>query len=368
MQDKLKVIIAGGGTGGHLYPAIALAKEIEARFPESEILFLGTSRGLETKVVPELGYRLKLIWLRGFQRTLSMQNLIFPFRVIISLVQCVVIIVKFKPEVVIGTGGYVSGPAVFLAALFRIPTLIQEQNSYPGVTTRLLSRFVNQVHLSFEESIQFFKNKSKLYVSGNPVRSTLTIVNRSEAISKLGIDENKKTLLIFGGSQGAHSINRAILKNLDKLMEKQNWQIIWGSGERDFDSIQHECKKYGLRILVKPFITDMGAAYAAADLVVSRAGAITLAELQACGLPVILIPYPFAAGGHQEANARALVNQNAAEMVLNNELESDKFLDTLLLLMGDKVRRETLSANLKTLAKPDAAKKIIDEMTKLLKL
>ena len=365
LQGKFKVIIAGGGTGGHLYPAIALAKEIERRFTKSEILFIGTSRGIEAKVIPEMGYRLKLIWVKGFQRKFSFGNFLLPVQVIVSFFQCAITILTFKPSMVIGTGGYVSGPVLFIAALLRFPTIIQEQNSYPGVSTRLLSPFVDQVHLSFEESIKFFKNTNKVFISGNPIRSTLKTFRRKDAVSNLKIDGNKKTLLIFGGSQGAHSINFAILKIIEQVMKNQSWQIIWGSGEMDLKIIKKSCEKFGSRILVKPFITDMASVYAVTDLVISRAGATTLAELQVCGLPVILVPYPFAAAGHQEANARALVKQNAAEMVLNNELESDKFLNTLLMLMEDEAKRKSLGSNLKTLARPDAAQKIIEKMLSL---
>lgn len=368
MLDRLKILIAGGGTGGHLYPAIALVKEIEHRFPNSEILFIGTSRGIEAKVLPQMGYRLKLIWLKGLERKVTLSNLLLPFQIIVSLFQCAIILLQFRPHVVIGTGGYVSGPAILLAALFHFPTLIQEQNSYPGISTRLLARLADQVHLSFEDSIRFFKDKEKVFISGNPVRQSLGIENRSEAVSKLGIDDTKKILFIFGGSQGAHSINLAILKNLDRIMENSAWQIIWGCGERDWDMIQQACEKYGVRVLAKPYFSDMGAVYAVTDLVISRAGATTLAELQICGLPSILVPYPYAAAGHQAANARALVNQNAAEMVLDHELNSEKFMNTLHGLMNDENKRKILGMGLKKLAKPAAAKNIIDAMIHLLKL
>lgn len=363
----MKVIVAGGGTGGHLYPAIALVKEIERRFPECEILFFGTARGLEAKILPQLGYHLKKIWLRGFQRRFNLYMLILPFQVVASFLQCAITIVKFKPDVVIGTGGYVSGPALFLAALIGYPTIIQEQNSYPGITTRFLARMVDQVHLSFKESTRYFKNKKKLYIRGNPIRSSLNITNRNEAIAKLGLDPKKKNLLVFGGSQGAHSINQAIATIIDDLLNDENWQIIWGTGELDYQEIQSSCSKFSKRVLIKPFITDMASAYAVADLVICRAGATTLAELQTCGLPVILVPFPFAAAGHQEANARALVNQHAAEMVLNHELDSSKLITTLQSLMHDEQKRKRLAVNLKALAMPLAAEKIIDDMMTLIK-
>jgi len=360
--ENFKVIIAGGGTGGHLYPALALVQEIENRFQHCDVLFIGTARGIEAKVLPQLGYNLKLIAAKGFERKFSLKNLLLPFYVIFSFIQCAITIISFKPHVVIGTGGYVSAPALFIAALLRFPTLIQEQNSYPGISTRILSRFVDQVHVSFENSVNFFKNKQKVYVSGNPIRSNLKAANKKDAANKMGIDVQKKTLLIFGGSQGAHSINMAGLNIVDKLIEQTDWQIVWGSGERDYQQVNERCRNYGSRVFVKSYISDMASAYAVTDLVVSRAGASTLAELQVCGLPAILVPYPFATAGHQEANARALVAQQAAKMVLDKELNTELFLTTILDLMRNEQQRKNLGENLTALAKPNAAKHIIEKM------
>ena len=365
MYEDIKIIVAGGGTGGHLYPAIALVKEIESRFKKSQILFFGTSRGIEAKLVPELGYPIKLIWLKGVQRTLTLKNLLIPLQLIVSFFQCFVTLVKFRPDVVIGTGGYVSGPVVFIAAILGFPTVIQEQNSYPGVSTRLLAKVVDQVHLSFEESEKYFPKKDKLHFSGNPIRSNLKAEKKEEAVTKFGLNTAKKTLLIFGGSQGAHSLNQGILNILEEIMQAPDWQIIWGSGERDYEEVQRVCSKYENRINVKPFISDMASAYSAADLVISRAGATTLAELQACGLPALLVPYPFAAAGHQEANARTLMKQHAVEMILDSELQSDKFLNTVLSLMSDETSRNELGAHLKKSAKPEAAKDIVNKIMTL---
>ncbi len=367
MADRIRVLLAGAGTGGHLMPAIALAREIESRYTESEILFIGTKHGLEAKLLPELGYALRFIWLRGFQRSRIIGNALLPLQMIVSAVQCFRTLVKFKPDVVIGTGGYISGPALLLAAALRYPTLIQEQNSAPGISTRLLSRFVDQVHLSFEDSIQYFKKRDRIFVSGNPVRSNLQAVDRKTAAGRLGMDAAKRTLFVFGGSQGAHSINLAMLKVLAPLMEKTDWQILWSTGERDYETVQAVCAAMGSRIRVMPFIKDMASAYTVSDLVISRAGATTLAELEACGLPAILVPYPYAAAGHQEANARSLMAQDAVQMVLNHELESDHFLMTIFRLMGDDERRHQLGSNLKRLARPNAAKDIVDYMILLLK-
>lgn len=366
MYEDIKIIIAGGGTGGHLYPAIALVKEMESRFKESQTLFFGTSKGIEAKLIPDMGYPIKLIWLKGVQRKWTFKNLLIPLQLIVSFFQCLFTLIKFRPDVVIGTGGYVSGPVVFIAALLGFPTVIQEQNSYPGVSTRLLAKVVKQVHLSFEESAKYFSKKEKLHFSGNPIRSNLKTVNKETAVANLGLSADKKTLLVFGGSQGAHSLNQAIMNILEEIMNIQDWQIIWGSGERDYEEVQRVCSKYAKRIRVKPFIMDMASAYSAADLVISRAGATTLAELQACGLAALLVPYPFAAAGHQEANARTLMKQNAVEMILDSELQSDSFLNTALALMRDDSRRKELGAHLKKTAKPDAAKNIVNKIMTLI--
>ena len=366
MADKIKLIIAGGGTGGHLYPAIALVKEIEQRYAKCEILFFGTAKGIEARILPEMGYKLSLLWLSGVQRSLNLKLLLFPIQFISSIIKCLFVILKFQPNLVIGTGGYVSGPALFLAALFRFPTIIQEQNSYPGVTTRMLAKVVDQVHLTFEESKKYFNNKDKLYISGNPIRKALRAINKDDGLKKFALDPSKKTLLIFGGSQGAHSLNQAILHVLKPILDDDKWQIVWGAGNYDYPEISTECAKFGSRIWLNPYISDMASAYSVADLVVSRAGATTLAELQVCGLPVLLVPYPYAAANHQEANARTLVKQNAAEMILDSELKSDKFMDILQVLLKNNNRRKELGNNIMALAKPDAAKIIIDKSVELI--
>ena len=367
MDDRLKVAVAGGKTGGHLFPALALVREIETRVQHTHVLFFGTRSGIEAKIVPQQGYDIEFLSVSGFQRKLSMTNLMLPFKLIGSIAKCFYKLKRFNPDIVIGTGGYVSAPVLLTAALLRYPTLIQEQNSYPGVTTRLLSRVVDQVHLSFEDSAVYFKNRDKLYVSGNPVRSVHVKVDRKTALEKFGLAGDRKTLFIFGGSQGAHSINLAVMHQLDELMLNTDWQLLWGTGESDFQQVQNRCEPYGARIKAISFITDMASAYSVADLVVSRAGATTLSELQACGLPAILVPYPYAAEGHQEANARALVAKNAARMVLDSDLTTGPLVQEINKLADDDDARAALGSNLKALAKPDAARDIIDKMMLLLK-
>ncbi len=362
---QLTVLFAGGGTGGHLYPAIALAREVEKRAPECCIVFVGTRRGIEARIIPELGYKIHYIWLRGLQRRLNLRLLLFPLQLGVSIIQCLWVLLKLRPNIVVGTGGYVSGPIVFLAAMLKFPAIIQEQNSFPGMTTRWLARVVDQVHVTFEESVKYFKDIKHIRVSGNPIRSQLSQMDRSAAAQALALPADRRTVLVFGGSQGAHSINMAIVRLVPTLLERSDWQILWGTGELDYEHIRDIMHSYAGRVFIRPYIKDMASAYAMADLVVARAGATTVAELQACGLPVILIPYPHAAAGHQEANARALLAKDAVRMVLDSELESDKLLNELIDLMADDKRRTKLGNNLKKQARPDAAKHIVDEMMKL---
>jgi UDP-N-acetylglucosamine--N-acetylmuramyl-(pentapeptide) pyrophosphoryl-undecaprenol N-acetylglucosamine transferase len=362
MDSELRIMVAGGGTGGHLYPAIALVKEIEARFPNAKFLFIGTKRGIEARIIPESGYQIRYIWLSGVQRRLSWRLVLPPLQLVVSIIQCIKTLRSFRPHVVIGTGGYVSGPAVMMAALLGYPTVIQEQNSFPGMTTRMLARVVNQVHVTFESSIKYFNDPSKVHLSGNPVRGQLNSTPRDVAATKFGLNAAAKTLLIFGGSQGAHSINQALVAIMPRLLELKGWQVLWGTGNVSYPMVSDAMAAYVDRVKVLPYIADMGAAYGLANLVVARAGATTVAELQMCGLPVILIPYPFAAANHQEANARALVESDAATMVLDSELTSDKLYLELTALMNDKIAREKLGKQLKSLAKPDAAKTIVDHI------
>ncbi|MBN1154623.1 undecaprenyldiphospho-muramoylpentapeptide beta-N-acetylglucosaminyltransferase [candidate division KSB1 bacterium] len=367
MDDNIRVIFAGGGTGGHLYPALALAKEVETRFRNAEFLFIGTEHGLESKVVPASGYKIEFIEIQGIRRTMTLTNLKIPFLIVKSLFKCRRILGRFKPHLVIGTGGYVSWPMLFSAALSGYATIIQEQNSYPGVSTRFLSRYVDQVHLSFDESVKYIKDKTKVHLSGNPIRSSLNRVDRKTAAADFDLLPEVKTLLIFGGSQGAHSINMAMLNLVPDLMNLTKWQILWATGENDYAPISESCDEFRHRIRVKPYISNMESAYALTDLVVSRAGATTLAELQQCELAALLIPYPYAAAGHQETNARALVAKGAAEMVLDNELTDVNFVNTMINLMNDDGRRRLLGQQMGKLARPDAAKNIIDKALELIK-
>jgi len=360
----MRVLIAGGGTGGHLFPALAIAEELRRQVLEAEILFLGGDRGLEGQIVPREGFAFASVPVRGWSRRFSWQTIAFPWFLFLGLWRSFMVLCRFRPRVVVGTGGYVSGPAVFLASLMGIPTLIQEQNSLPGVTTRILSPRVDQVHLSFAQSRRYFRRKDHLRVSGNPLRRGLGQADRRRAFEVFALDSGRKTVLVMGGSQGAHSINMAVAQGFDQLVA-EDIQVIWQTGKRDFAQIQRQFGGKGPKTVIADFIQDMGAVYGAVDLVVSRAGATTVAEIAACGLPAIFVPYPFAAADHQRINAQALVRAGAAEMVLNGELGQNKLISVLLSLLRDDRRLREMAEKSRMLGRPEAAATVVQAIREL---
>lgn len=367
-KQQLKVVFAGGGTGGHLYPAIAIADELCRRYPQCQIHFIGTSRGIETQVVPKLGYPLHLIAVRGVQRGRLLANISVPFRLVWSFFQSLFILLRIGPQVVVGTGGYVSGPMLFMAAVLGIPTVIQEQNSFPGVTTRLLARWVHAVHLTYEASRKYFKDQSKVVVSGNPVRSfQQSALTRQDARLKLNLRPDIFTVFVFGGSQGARGINRVMSEMAPKLLTLGSIQLLWSAGPQGIQQAQSVCREKSELCAVHEFIFDMAAAYAASDLVICRAGATTLAEIAICGLPAILIPFPFAAAGHQETNARTLADLKAAEVILESELSSDLLLQRVLYYFQNIKARQQLSENILRTARPNATSDLVTAILTLTK-
>jgi len=361
----LRAIFAGGGTGGHLFPAIAIADELKKLDPGAEILFIGTEQKIEARVVPQCGYAFRTIWISGFHRSFRIGNLLFPLKVIISFMQARSIIQEFKPDVVIGTGGYVSGPVLRAAVMMKIPTLIQEQNSYPGVTTRMLAERVDELHLTFESSKKYFPRKDRVFVSGNPTRNTLEHVDTEKASAYFGFDRAQKikTLLVVGGSLGARSINEAVQRHLDELI-RSGFRILWQTGKEYFPEASAAAKKYTSNMIsVHQFIDRMDYAYAVADLVVCRAGATTLAELTRLGKPAILVPYPHAAANHQVENARAMAEHGAAEILYDGEV-SERLLPCVSTVSEDK-RLLQMSAQSRKLGKPDAAKEIAQRIIAL---
>lgn len=365
-MKTLRVIIAAGGTGGHIFPALALAEEIRSRRADSDILFIGTPRGLEEKVFAGNGYPLRVLPMRGLIRGWSpmdlVKNMLLPFQLVSVMGKAWSIVREFQPDAVIGCGGYVTGPVLVAAAMQHVPTLVQEQNSRPGRTTLWLSHFVDEVHITYEESERFFSPKGKLVVSGNPVRHTMQPIDRRQAATRLGLDPERKTLLVIGGSLGAKSINRTMASNAEFLAE--NMQIVWQTGTAEYE------KWYGRfsgrpGIHVYAFLDDMASAYSVADLVVCRAGAMTLAELTLMGKPAILVPYPYAADNHQEYNAQSLVTREAAILVRDSDIDG-QLKPRIEELMGDDARRERMASRSSALRRPDAAKRIIDALMKRL--
>lgn len=361
-RGKPKILFAAGGTGGHLFPAIAVGDEIRKLEPGAEILFVGTKGKIEERVLPQRGFSLRTIWISGMARSFRAGNLLLPIKVLVAMLQSLVIIRKFDPHVVVGTGGFVTGPVVYVATLLHIPTLLQEQNSYPGFTTRRLAGRVNEIHIAFEVTRRFLKSPRNVKLSGNPTRDMLISVSREEGARFFHLDPRKRTLLVFGGSLGSASINAAVLDFVGDVAVA-DFQLIWQTGERDYERVNQTTA--GLQgISVVKFIERMECAYAAADLVVCRAGAITLAELTRLGKAAVLVPYPHAAEGHQLLNARSLVDAGAARMVLDDEL-LPRLKETVFELFRDDRQREAISEKCRTLGKPDSARNIAAAILRL---
>ncbi len=358
-----KFILSGGGTGGHIYPAIAIANELKLRFPDAEFLFVGAQDKMEMQKVPQAGYPIKGLWIAGLQRKITLQNMLFPVKLLDSLWKSRKIIKQFKPDVVIGTGGFASGPLLQMANLMHIPTVIQEQNSFPGITNKILSKKADAICVAYENLERFFP-AAKMILTGNPVRQDLIDIDskRAEAIAHFGLDPNKKTVLVLGGSLGARRINQLIEKELAKITA-QNVQIIWQCGKLYFE----DYKKYNTtNVQVLAFIERMDLVYAAADIIVSRAGASSVSELCIVGKPVIFIPSPNVAEDHQTKNAKAIVDKKGAMLLKESELDAE-FSLVFEALLKDKGKQMQLSENIKQLAMPDATKMIADVIVKLIK-
>ena len=354
----MKVMIAGGGTGGHVFPGIAVAEELKGSRPGVEIVFVGGRRGLEALAVPEAGFRIRFIWARGFPRRAWWR---WPAAVIangVGLLQAVAAVASERPDVVLGTGGYVSAPVAIAAWLLRRPLLIQEQNSIPGLANRWLARIADEVHLSFVEARSHFSRKDHLKVTGNPVRAYILSGDRTLAFAEFGLAPGKPTVFVFGGSRGAHRINQAALDAMRRLKGRVEVQWILQTGREDYEWAKGEVEKDGLPAKVLAFLRRIHMAYAAADLVVCRSGAMTLAEIASCGTPALLIPYPHAAHNHQAVNASNLVERGAAAMILDRELTGERLARDVARWLSDRAALSQMSANARRFARPDAAEKI----------
>jgi UDP-N-acetylglucosamine--N-acetylmuramyl-(pentapeptide) pyrophosphoryl-undecaprenol N-acetylglucosamine transferase len=330
-------------------------------------MFVGTKRRIEARVVPEHGYPFVAIWISGLRRSFAAENLLFPLKVVVSLVQSFIVLWRVKPDVVVGTGGYVCGPVVFAALVAGIPTVLQEQNSYPGMTTRLLASRVDEVHLSFKTSARHLRRIDNVRLTGNPTRSVIGTVRKSEGAEYFGMDPGKKTLLVFGGSRGASSLNRAMIEALPDLVG-ENLQVIWQTGEKEYDevlrAVESRTSSGRAEVKVFKFIDRMEYAYSIADLAVCRAGATTVAELTRAGVPSVLVPFPYAAADHQTENARAMAEAGASILIPDHELRSRLSL-VVLDLLGDVGRLEQMTARARELGKPEAAAELARAILRL---
>jgi len=362
----MRILFAGGGTGGHVYPALAVAKYILKNYPQAQVLYVGTKQGMEAKIVSETNIPFKTIEVEGWQRGFSWQFARAGLKAVQGSIQALKIIKNFNPQVVIGTGGYVCGPVVLAAKLLKIPAIIHEQNALPGLTNRILARIVDKIMITFPDSAKYFKvSKDKIVLTGLPVREEIIRLSKKQGLEFFGLSEDKFTLLVSGGSRGAKSINYAMLKVYEELKDCPKLQIIHLTGEQGYSEILKRLANKGINIeksgniILKPYLYEMEYALAAADLCVARAGATFLAEITTRGLPAILIPYPYAAENHQEYNARSLVARNAAVMILDKELTGGTLIKTITELLYDRERLKEMSNQAKKAGNAYSLEKII---------
>ena len=360
-MKPFRVILSGGGTGGHIFPALAIADALKRESASTKILFVGASDRMEMTRVPDAGYPIKGLWISGIKRNLSFQNLLFPFKLVASLCRSYLILKKFKPQVVIGTGGFASGPLLYMATRLNIPSLIQEQNALPGITNRVLGKYVHRVCVAHQQAEKFF-SKNKMVLTGNPLRAELkqSLLDSKKARKLLGLEPNKVTLLVVGGSLGARRINDLLAEQAERITS-QNVQILWQCGklyEKEFSRYEKK------NIHVRAFLDDMSTAYAAADLIISRAGALAVSELCQVGKAVLFIPSPNVAENHQFKNAIAVAEKGAAIVIEEKELDKnfEKEIDELL---ANMTLRSTLGGNIKKLAKSNATASIVEQVKAL---
>ena len=370
--------MSGGGTGGHIFPAIAIAQEIQKKFPDAEFLFIGANGKMEMEKVPQAGFKIEGLNIAGFDRGNKMKNIGLPYKIVSSLLKARKIIKNFKPDFAIGTGGFASAPSLFIASRLGVPIFLQEQNSLPGKTNQFLAKKAKAVFTAYPNMESFFP-KTKTHYFGNPIRENIIsgMENTTTAKEKMGLNPEKLCILSVGGSLGSKTLNDAWLQNLENVIQ-QDIQLIWQTGKLEYSQIVGRWKmedgknaaneslqntQLPTSIHIKEFISDMALAYSAADIIVSRAGAIAISELAVAAKPLILVPFPYAAEDHQTKNALSLVENDAAKMVKDVEMK-DHFWNTLSNLINDEAERNTMSENLKNLAKPTATQNIVDEILK----
>jgi UDP-N-acetylglucosamine--N-acetylmuramyl-(pentapeptide) pyrophosphoryl-undecaprenol N-acetylglucosamine transferase len=361
-----RLIVSGGGTGGHIFPAIAIADAFKRRHPDAEILFVGAKGKMEMERVPQAGYPIEGLWISGFKRELSLDNLSFPFKLISSLCKAKKILKKFKPDMVVGVGGFASGPIMRKATRLNIPVVIQEQNSFPGVTNKIVAPKAAKICVAYENMEKWFP-KDKIVLTGNPLRNNVvsTEGKHDEGARFFGLDPQKPIILLVGGSQGAMGINKGISAKL-AMFKDVDYQMIWQTGKHYVEQAQKEVDELGLGERVKPvvFIDRMDLAYASADVVISRAGAMSISELSLVGKAVVFVPLPTAAEDHQTKNAMSLVQKDAA-MIVKNDETPEKLIPTVFELLNDKEKINKMQENIAKFAKPNAAEDIVNELDKI---
>lgn len=370
----MRFVLTGGGTGGHIYPALAIAKGIQEKYSGAEILYIGTKHGLEASIVPRAGFPFASISLSGLQRKLALGNLRVLWQAAAGTVGACRLIKDFKPCIVVGTGGYVCGPVVMAAAFLRVPTLIHEQNALPGITNRALSRFAGRVAVTFADSMTRFPARSRVLLTGLPVRPEIKTADREKARAELGLTSGQTFVLSFGGSQGARSINYAMPGVIKNFENEKSIKFLHITGPSQYEDFLTVCKRENVKLdqspdahhAALPYLHEMPQVLAAADIVVCRAGAATLAEITVRGLPSILIPYPYAAENHQEYNARALADQGAAEMVLDRELNSRLLTEKIKKMVRDRDYLKEMSSASLALGRPQALDDILGAVDELI--
>ncbi len=368
----MRIIVSGGGTGGHIYPALTIVRAIQKRIPDAEFLYVGTKDGLEADIVPKEGIAFETVNIRGFKRSLTSENFLRGAQAFGGVMKAMGVVRRFHPDVAIGTGGYVCGPILLAASLMGVPTLIQEQNVMPGITNRLLSRFVSCIAMGTKEAAQYFP-KGKRVFTGNPIREEVLKARSGEGRELFGLNPKAKTVLVSGGSRGARSINKAMIGVLAHYAGRDGVQFLHVTGKAGYEDTMAQLQEAGVdvsasgNLFVEPYLYNMPQALACADVAVFRAGAIGIAELTARGVPSVLIPYPFAAANHQEMNARAIVAAGAARMILDRELTAERLLSVLAELLSEDAKLRRMAKSAKRLGRPQAADEIASRAIRLAK-
>ena len=363
----MNIIVSGGGTGGHIYPAISLIEELKKRDENNKILYVGTEKGLESSIVPNLGIDFKTIHVRGIPRKINADSFKALKELFKGLKEANKILKEFKPDLVIGTGGYVSGPILYKATKTKAKVAFHEQNSFPGITNRILSRYVDRYFVTFEESIKYFKNQNKAIVTGNPIRNRFTDIkkNKKAAFEQFNISEKKKVVLIFGGSNGSEILNKATLDMIEKLSNQDSFEVILATGKLNYDEFIGKSGNETKNLHVYPYLDDIDKAYSVSDLIVTSSGAITLAELSFLGKASILVPKAYTTENHQEHNARAFEKGGASKVILEKDLNSTTLFEQINEIIKNDNLLQELSENSKKMSYPTACKDIVDELYRL---